>query len=191
MMQQLASLMDEASEQIADDELARVAMASAAEYADRLRDAYQRRRQVAVDIDRFTRRLSKLNDVLRELNRETVELPLDDEPSTLIGTPGNRSETMPARRPEFAQLRLADAVDIILADRDRLHADNLVRLIFDIGDRRQLTTAKRSLVSTLAQGAKQGRYIRVAPNTYSIGYETGPTAGSNGIGPSSRSVQNE
>src|SRR5215208_1320379 len=88
--------------------LGRVSTASAEQFADRLRNAYEKRRQLDGEIERLARVIATLNDTLREIGWTPVEVPLAREPTLQFGMLPNRSDAMPARRPEYVNTPHAD-----------------------------------------------------------------------------------
>ena len=82
-------------------------------------------------------------------------------------TQGNRSPDMPNRRPEFANHTLISAACKILHDApDILHANDITKAIFEIGDKASFRKAKHSMVSELSRGAKKGVLTSLGDNKY-------------------------
>jgi hypothetical protein len=113
---------------------------------------------------------SYLADLNPLLIREGADpFPLDGEKRgrpTGFAAPGNRSADMPQRRPQFAGMTLGESVDSILESGNAYHVDELARQIYELRRPEDLKLAKRSLVSTLADGARKGRWLRPLPNTF-------------------------
>ena len=139
--------------------------------ADALRALEQERRRIEEEIERTRRYLNDLNALLRDEGLPLVPDPTAPAKGGTPFTPGNRSTKMPSRREEFTGMPLADAVDQLLHGGRKLHADQLVSLVYDLKDDNERRAAKHSLVSALAQGVKAGRWQRAAPNVYRLAGE--------------------
>lgn len=121
-------------------------------------------------------RIAEIRSYLEALNplliRERLEpAMLDDEGAkthTGFAAPGNRSTDMPARQETFARMTLTDAVRTVLQSMGKQHADEIARRVFVIDSKHALARAKQTLVSTLANGYRKGKWDRVGPNEYAL-----------------------
>ena len=128
--------------------------------------ALKQKRQLELSIDGLRRYLEQMNPLLSAEGLQSLNLSLE-KAGTGFATPGNRSSDMPPRQARFAAASLAEAVLAVLDQASRsLHANEIVRQIWDIGSDRDHKKAKHSLVSTLSQGVKSGSWERTGPNTY-------------------------
>lgn len=132
---------------------------------ERLNDLEKDRVAIEAEISRIRRSLQSAIPFATSLG---IDIPMrvmstqsEDERST------NR---LPPRLPEFADYTIANAVGIILEERPNagIHADYFVRRIFDSGTPAQNRAAKSSVVPALSAGARDGKWTRVAPNTFSL-----------------------
>ncbi len=121
--------------------------------------------------------ISKLHQYIDELNPLLVRHGLDTiDLKAVAGSgfakPGNRSEFMPDRKPEYEGASLALAVEPLLRNNGRMHANELVKAIYEIRNATGHKYAKRTLVGTLRGMMKKGDVVRVEPNTYELASAT-------------------
>lgn len=123
-------------------------------------------KRVALHLERIKAYIQALNSLLEAEGQSKVQLR---EPSNTngVGKPGNRSKDMPLRKPEWEGMGLSDIVETILGEtNDDLHADGIVDHIYEAESETDKRKAKRSLVSTLRIGAKDGRWAALGQNRY-------------------------
>lgn len=126
----------------------------------------QEQKRIAVQIERLKAYIMHLNGLLDAEGIEPIRLG-EPKATTGFARPGNRSKDMPMRKPQWDNVTLTDAIDSILSERsDALHADMLVALIYDISTPAEKRRAKHSLVSTLRQGVKAGRWEGLPKNRF-------------------------
>lgn len=101
---------------------------------------------------------------------ETLGIPFPSEELTEKVPRARRVTRVPARRSEYAGMKLLDAAKKILATSptDRLHADDIVEKLFVVTSPVQFTGGKSSLVPTLSAAVSAGELRRVAPNTFQL-----------------------
>ena len=110
--------------------------------------------------------LTDLNALLRREGLPPAEV-YDTSTATGFGVPGNRSEKMPMRKPEWQKMSLSESIHTILDIEMRVwHADELVLRIFDSPTDEEARHAKHSLVSTLRAGVKEGKWAALPRNIY-------------------------
>jgi hypothetical protein len=147
-----------------------------------LADLEKERRSIDTQIEGVKRDLEDVAPFARSLGVE-----LAAHPSSGAFVPGSRSTRLPPRRPEFANVSLQDAAERILAERPgaAIHANDIVTRIFDSSTAAHFRAAKSSVVPALSAGAKDGRWVRTAPNTFALLATEGEAAGVNGAPPQS------
>lgn len=136
------------------------ARAKRAEYAT----LKQEKQRVEREIGKLAQYIDSLNPLLATHGLDTISLKAD----TGFAKPGNRSENMPDRKPEYEGKSLAQAVEPLLRNNGRMHANDLVKAIYEVVNPREHAHAKRSLVGTLRSMMQKGEVDRVEPNTYEL-----------------------
>ena len=132
--------------------------------------AYQelqhQQRRLAFEMERIKTYIEHLNGLLEVEGLPPIKLR-EANLTSPIGQPGNRSKDMPLRRSEWEGYSLPEAVEAILAKTNAPHhADVLVERIYEISTLTERKRAKHSLVSTLRQGALQGKWQSLGGNKY-------------------------
>jgi hypothetical protein len=139
------------------------------------RDTLARRAdEKAREIDRLARqqiditnKIAAAREYVTALNRLLAAEGLPE-----IEIPESRSRrqsvTTPARQERYADMKLADAVEVILEEAGELHADDIVRRIFEVKTPEDLAGGKQNVVSTLTRKAGVRAWERVEgkPNTF-------------------------
>ena len=138
----------------------------------RLRQLTEQRQRLEAEIQAVQRHVDHLAAIARDLG---LDPPLGEpqtesvvERETGPSAPGSRGTRVPARRPAFAAMTLADAAAAVLADGRERHVDELVDLIFDEHSPAQHHAAKSSLASALHVAAKFGRVQRTGPSRFRL-----------------------
>jgi hypothetical protein len=149
-----------------DAEFREIITSRARSKRDHVLTLVRERRRLETEIDRERRYLDDLNRLLRDEGLETVEIPAAVEKPTVVSTHGRRNGNAPARRAPYDTMLLAEAVDSLLSHGRDMHADEIVREIFEAEDPKDFRSAKQNLGSTLSRLAKAGRWDKVAPNRY-------------------------
>jgi hypothetical protein len=134
-------------------------------------------RQLQTDQERERQYIERLNPILMAHGLPPIDIVGKSAKSGRgFAKPGNRrtDNGMPPRRPEFAEMSLPDAVRVVLKDGAEMHASTMVPLVYDVSpsDKEAFHKASRSLVGTLADGARDGKWTRTKPNTFRLGAET-------------------
>src|SRR5438067_1389673 len=139
--------------------------------ADRLRNADRQIAEAEDEKARVTARLEKLRThrdhlalVLAEIggSETTLEPASTRQSEPGRAPPGNRSGSMPPRRPEFASVTLQEAVAKLITAQSEVQADDLARQIFIIATRDQLHRSKMVLASTLSRGVRAELWKKAA-----------------------------
>lgn len=122
--------------------------------------------------------IEQLNPVLAAHGIAPVEVT--DKPARSSGRgfaqPGNRPDAnMPPRREAFRVKTLPEAILATLTDGRPMHSKEMVPYIYEVSsaEKELFHNAHRSLVGTLADGAKNGRWERTAPSTYRLNKANG------------------
>lgn len=144
---------------------------------DELAEAMRERQRLDQTVERLKSNIEHLNLLLRDEGLQPVDVDHlgQHKPRIAFGAPGNRSGQMPARRERFVVMSLPDAVEVILTENGEMHANEIVRAVFDVPDNdpAQFRAAKQNLGSTLSRKAAEGRWQRAdRPNTYRPNPET-------------------
>jgi hypothetical protein len=125
-------------------------------------------KRIAFELAKIKKYIEHLNGLLEVEGLPTISLRDSTSTSTsVIGRPGNRSKDMPLRRPEWDGFSLPEAISDILDESDEdYHADILVERIYEIQTPAEHKRAKQSLVSTLRQGDRNGKWLARGGNKY-------------------------
>lgn len=121
-----------------------------------LEELHREREVIEVRLDAAVRYLEKLNPLLVAEGGTAVNIKAAIGQQTGFATPGNRSSKMPKRRREFETLPLARIVERVLAPGIPMHANEVVKEIYEITTKKEMKRAKHSLVGTLSTLAKNG-----------------------------------
>ncbi len=137
------------------------------EKREHLKLLFAQRRILDVEIEAARQYAERINPLLELHGLEPIKVEPDGNKRG-FAVAGNRSDAMPPRREAFESMTLMDAVESLLGGGEALHATELVSCIYNAPDAVQARRAKHSLVGTLAQGVRDGRWARVRPNTFQI-----------------------
>jgi hypothetical protein len=118
------------------------------------------RRRLEQRVAELRRYIDSLNPILQAEGIDAVEL---DPVRQVRHSVGQRSGSGANRREAYTNMALGDVVEEVLSDGKEYHADELVRIIFDIHSPEEFRAAKANLGSTLSRSAAAGRWDRV-PN---------------------------
>ena len=125
-------------------------------------------------VAKFRPLVSNLRDVIEALTAEKEgpkpqrDIFGQDTKSLKIPfTRGNQNSKMPDRRPEYADRTLIEsAAEIINAEPNILHANDITKAVFIIANIGDFALAKHSMASELYRGAKKGLWIALGKNQY-------------------------
>lgn len=137
--------------------------------AEKKRDTWRSlaatRRIIENQVEELRRYIDDMNPLLIAEGLTPIDVT---DPTARVGfaAPGNRSPDMPARRVEFVHTSLRAAVESVLSRGGAQSIDQIIRSIYEAASPTEIRQAKRSLVSTLAEGARKGWWERVEPGIY-------------------------
>lgn len=152
--------------------------------AEHLRLLHEQGR-IALQLERCSAYIEHLNGLLEVEGLPRIHLRQATD-RTGFARPGNRSKDMPLRKAQWEGQSLQDAIEQILdSSLEIMHADVLAHDIYEIENQADRRKAKRTLVSTLRQGAKAGRWRTIPGNRYQslrakLGMLVGATEGGDG-----------
>ena len=138
--------------------------------AEALQGDYDRLRQIIAraeyDLERLKTYAEHMNELLKIEGENPVRL-VDGSSGTGFAKPGNRAKNMPPRKSVFEGMSIGRAIERVLSTAPgAIHADVLVRAIYDVKTKEELNIAKRSLVSTARTGAKKRLWHALPGNRY-------------------------
>ncbi|MGD1119020.1 MAG: hypothetical protein ABR886_05985 [Dehalococcoidales bacterium] len=135
----------------------------AAEYHNLLHE----QQRIEMLLERIRKYIDKLNSVLEAEGQSPIVLR-EPKSGSIVAKPGNRAKDFPIRKVQWEGMTLFDIVHSILnaSPTQILHADVIAHQVYEIQNKKDLQRVKRSLVSTLRRGAKDGRWDFVPRNKY-------------------------
>ncbi|MCG3772203.1 MAG: hypothetical protein JW384_03409 [Nitrosomonadaceae bacterium] len=145
---------------------------------ERIRAAVERKRIADLEIEqlgRFISALETVKAVKAEGVQATPSQTLWGEASPLAPAmvggriPGNRSDKMPPRKPEFLNMPISQSAPIVLRRAGKpLHADAVVTEIYVIHSLQEMRRVKPNVVSDLLKLAKRGVVRTKGQNMYEL-----------------------
>ena len=122
-------------------------------------------KRIAVKLARLKTSIEHLNGVLQDEGLPTIRMQTPSDGG--FARPGNRSDATPLRKAEWEGMSLTDIAGVILNETPEiLHADVLIRRVYEIETPAEAKKAKHSFVSTLRTGAKKGLWKTHPKNRY-------------------------
>ena len=115
-----------------------------------LEELHREREAIEVRLEAAVRYLEKLNPLLVVEGGTAVNIKAAIGQQTGFAAPGNRSSKMPRRRPEFESLPLVQIVERVLAPGNPMHANDVVKEIYEITTTEEMKRANPIEITDLA-----------------------------------------